>query len=74
MAEYGIGGYDDPTLVFEPVTHCQKSAAIAGYLELAVRDSACKGSSMRVWAGGDEGFVRRVLPDIRVWNVRLAPR
>ncbi|MGH3390453.1 MAG: hypothetical protein ACRDOO_16420 [Actinomadura sp.] len=72
MAEYGIGSYDDPVLLFEPVTHCRNSMVIAGLLT-AFRDSVCKGSSMRVWVGGDDGFIRRALPDIRVWNVRPPP-
>jgi hypothetical protein len=73
-ARYGIGAFDDPSVIFEPVTHCQGSLVIAGYLETAIRESACKSSTMRVWAGGDNAFVRRVLPDIRVWNVRLSTR
>jgi hypothetical protein len=71
-ARYGIGSFDDPSVIFEPVTHCQGKLVIAGYLETAIRESVCKGGTMRVWAGGDDAFVQRVLPDIRVWNVRLA--
>lgn len=74
MPGHTIGSYADRVVIFEPVSHCRESWALAGYLEVAASDTSCKGSSMRVWAAGDTGFVRAVRRDVQVENVRPAAR
>jgi hypothetical protein len=74
MPGYTIGSYEDRVVILEPVSHCRESAEASGYLEVAIADSSCKGSSMRVWAAGDREFVQAVLRDVRIWNIRRASR